>query len=79
MVADLSARYGGWSLIHGAVTGYYPYPFLNAVNLGYERVFINMAMLCMAFTLLSLLLVAIDRMLACVEAPSRSWASPAFR
>ncbi len=61
--------YAAWSLIHGAATGYYPYPFLNAAELGYQRVLINMAVLMAAFALLGLLLVAIDRMLGRIEAP----------
>ena len=59
--------YAAWSLIHGAATG--SYPFLNAAELGYQRVLINMAVLMAAFALLGLLLVAIDRMLGRIEAP----------
>lgn len=58
----------GYSLIHGAVTGYYPYPFLDVTQLGYQRVLLNMAALTAVFALLGLVLVGIDRMLRIVEA-----------
>jgi hypothetical protein len=61
--------YAAYSLIHGAVTGYYPYPFLNVSELGYERVLVNMAALAATFAALGLVLVAIDRMLGAEEAP----------
>jgi hypothetical protein len=60
--------YAFYSLIHGAVTGYYPYPFLDVTKLGYERVLVNMAVLTAAFAFLDLVLVGIDRMLGAVEA-----------
>ncbi|MBC8013353.1 MAG: Pr6Pr family membrane protein [Methyloceanibacter sp.] len=60
--------YAFYSLIHGAVTGYYPYPFLDVTQLGYQRVLLNMAALTAVFALLGLILVGIDRMLRIVEA-----------
>jgi hypothetical protein len=50
------------------VTGYYPYPFLDVTQLGYDRVLLNMAVLTAAFAFLGLVLVGIDRMLGAVEA-----------
>ena len=53
--------YAVYSLIHGAVTGYYPYPFINVGNLGYDKVFINMGVLVLVFLGLGLALIGIDR------------------
>jgi hypothetical protein len=41
--------YAAYSLIHGAVTGFYPYPFINVSNLGYDKLLINMAVLVLVF------------------------------
>ena len=60
--------YAFYSLINGAVTGYYPYPFLDVTKLGYDRVLLNMAVLTAAFAFLGLVLVGIDRMIGAVEA-----------
>lgn len=53
--------YAAYSLIHGAVTGFYPYPFINVSNLGYDKVLINMAVLVLVFLGLGLALIGIDR------------------
>jgi hypothetical protein len=63
--------YAGYSLIHGAATGFYPYPFLDVTQLGYERVLLNMAILTVVFALLGLLLVGINRALGKDEVPNR--------
>jgi len=55
--------YGAWSLIHGAVTGFYPYPFLDVAKLGYEHVLRNMGALVLVFAVLGLGLIATDRRL----------------
>ncbi|HAO45840.1 MAG TPA: Pr6Pr family membrane protein [Ferruginibacter sp.] len=47
-----------WTFIHGAITAYYPYPFVNVTELGYRRVLINCGGLFIAFLGLSLFLVA---------------------
>jgi hypothetical protein len=60
--------YAAYSLIHGALTDFYPYPFLDVSELGYERVLINMAGLVGVFAALGLLLIAIGRGLSVVEA-----------
>ena len=59
--------YAAFSLLHGAVTGFYPYPFLEVRQLGYERVLLNMGLLTAAFAVLGLILVGIDRLLGAVE------------
>jgi hypothetical protein len=55
--------YLGWTLAHGVYGGWYPYPFLDVLELGYGRVLLNTAGLILAFLALELLLVAIDRMI----------------
>lgn len=50
-----------WTAIHGEMTGYYPYPFLQVTELGYSRVLINCGGLFVAFLGLSLFLIAIGR------------------
>jgi hypothetical protein len=51
-------------LVRGAATGFYPYHFLNASQLGYERVAINAVGFTAVFLGGGLLLVQIDRWLA---------------
>ena len=64
--------YAVFSLIHGAVTGFYPYPFLSVTQLGYARVLLNMSLLTAAFAVLGLILVGVDRVLGAVEARKAS-------
>jgi hypothetical protein len=56
--------YAVWTLAHGAQSGFWPYPFMDASKLGMTRVLTNMAGLIVAFLGLSLLFVVIDRALA---------------
>ena len=60
--------YGTYSLLRGAATGFYPYPFLEVTQLGFERVLVNMGVLTASFAVLGLILVGIDRLLGTVEA-----------
>jgi hypothetical protein len=53
--------YAVYTLIHGAVTGSYPYPFINVSNLGYDKVLIDMAVLVLVFLGLGVALIGIDR------------------
>jgi hypothetical protein len=50
-----------YSLVRGAVTGWYPYPFLHAGNLGYQKVSINVVMMIAVFFVSGLLLIAATR------------------
>ncbi|HEY8268549.1 MAG TPA: Pr6Pr family membrane protein [Xanthobacteraceae bacterium] len=52
-----------YSLIRGAYTGRYPYPFLDVAKLGYPQTFTNIAMLLAAFAVLALILIALDRVI----------------
>ncbi len=48
------AAYAVWTLLHGAVSGWYPYPFLDVSELGYPRTLLNIAGLVLAFLVLEL-------------------------
>lgn len=51
-------------LIRGWISGLYPYPFIDVNDLGYYNVLINTGILFLAFFLISLLFVAIGKMMA---------------
>lgn len=53
--------YLSYSLVRGAMTNWYPYPFLNANKFGYEQVFINIALMLIVFMISGLLLILISR------------------
>jgi hypothetical protein len=55
--------YAFYVLIHGAVSQYYPYPFLDVASFGYGRVLLNMAGLTAMFGILGVLFVAVGRRL----------------
>jgi hypothetical protein len=53
--------YTAYSLVRGAATHYYPYPFLNAQTLGYPKVIAITAVLFATYLALSLLATTITR------------------
>lgn len=55
--------YGGWTLLHGAVSGWYPYWFIDASALGLARTLLNFGCLLAFFGVVGLFVVAIDRTL----------------
>jgi hypothetical protein len=57
------ALYVAWTLVHGAVSGWYPYPFIDVPDLGYPRALINMAGLVLAFLGLEIALVGVGRLI----------------
>lgn len=48
-------------LIRGALTGVYPYPFIDVKELGYNRVLLNSGVLVIVFIVFSLLYVGMDK------------------
>jgi hypothetical protein len=52
-----------YTMVHGAITGWYPYPFLNADTLGYGRVAITLAIILVAALATAFALQAIERRL----------------
>lgn len=53
--------YTGVALVRGAVSSWYPYPFLDVGSLGYPQVLVNIALLFASFLLLGLLLLNLCR------------------
>jgi hypothetical protein len=53
-----------YTLIHGWLSGWYPYPFVDVSVLGYPRFLLNVAVLLGAFLGIGLLAVAIGRWMA---------------
>jgi hypothetical protein len=51
-----------WTFIHGAFSGFYPYPFLNGAELGNARVLLNEAGLLVIFLVLGFALVTGGRL-----------------
>lgn len=49
--------------IRGAVSGLYPYPFLDVTKIGYTNALINSCYVTIAFTLVSLLFIAMGKKL----------------
>ena len=52
-----------YTLLRGSFSGFYPYPFINVNELGYNKVWVNCIGLLLFFLLLSLLFVAIAKLL----------------
>lgn len=53
--------YIAYCLVRGALTGFYPYHFVDVTQLGYPRALLNTVFLVAAFWIVGLILVAIDR------------------
>lgn len=52
-----------YSLVRGAITNWYPYPFLNAAKIGYEMVFVNVFIMIILFFVIGLLLIVLNNKL----------------
>jgi hypothetical protein len=52
-----------YTFIHGAISGWYPYPFLNVDKLGYTTAITNTLFVLIAALILGLIFKALDRML----------------
>lgn len=50
-----------YSLIRGAITGRYPYYFVDVTLLGYSRALLNTALMLVGFWVIGLIAIAIDR------------------
>ncbi len=48
-------------LVLGSFSGYYPYPFVDVVKLGYQKVFINCGVVILAFLFFCFLFVGISK------------------
>jgi hypothetical protein len=50
-----------YSLIRGHFTKWYPYPFINVTEIGYQKVILNSSLMLIAFVLIGLLLILINK------------------
>lgn len=41
--------YGAWSLVHGSISGFYPYPFLDVAQRGHGAVLVTMGVMGLGF------------------------------
>jgi hypothetical protein len=55
--------YLGFVLLRGAASNFYPYPFIDVSQIGYEKAVVNSVALCGVFLALSALLVALAKRL----------------
>ena len=53
--------YLAYTLIRGSLVSWYPYPFINAANLGYDKILQNVFMMLLVFLLGGLGLIALTR------------------
>ncbi|KKC26513.1 Pr6Pr family membrane protein [Sphingomonas sp. SRS2] len=56
--------YGAWTLAHGALLGWYPYPFMNVASHGYPAVLRTMALMALLFLAIAYALRWVDGRLA---------------
>jgi hypothetical protein len=69
--------YGAWTLLHGAVSGFYPYPFVDVTELGYPRVFLHIIEFVFFFSFAGIVYVFIDRVIAHLDIQSEPAMQPA--
>jgi hypothetical protein len=55
------AVYLVYSLLRGEATGWYPYYFINANQLGYAEIVVNALMVLAAFVIIGLVLIFLNR------------------
>lgn len=53
--------YGGWTLLHGKLSGWWPYWFVDVDTLGLSKAMVYFAGLLVFFLIVGLIVVAIDR------------------
>jgi hypothetical protein len=54
--------YGAWSLVHGAFSGFYPYPFLDVGKHGYGAVLVTMLLMGAGFYVVTLALTGLQHL-----------------
>ncbi|MBO9706836.1 MAG: Pr6Pr family membrane protein [Caulobacter sp.] len=54
--------YGAWTLLHGAMSAYYPYPFFNVTQRGYGAVLATMVVMGAGFYAVTLLLTGLQHL-----------------
>lgn len=53
--------YLGYTLLRGSFAAWYPYPFINVTDLGYEKVVMNSVMVTVAFVVIAVLFAGIAK------------------
>ncbi|MDQ6780171.1 MAG: Pr6Pr family membrane protein [Candidatus Eremiobacteraeota bacterium] len=66
--------YGAYALGRGALTGWYPYPFVDASALGYARVGLNLLVMAIGFLVLGITAVGLGRLRESPQDPPLSQA-----
>lgn len=51
-----------YSLVRGALTGLYPYPFIDVNTLGYGKILVNAAAMLAAFSIVAVILIGVGRL-----------------
>ena len=60
----------GYTFAHGAVSGWYPYPFLDAATIGYAHALRNTAVIFAFAVLLAVIFTLLDRVRTVARAPA---------
>ena len=55
--------YMAYAIMHGVITKFYPYPFVDVNNLGYNKALLNAGAVLLVFFLLSLTLIATGKLI----------------
>jgi hypothetical protein len=50
-----------YTILHGKYTGFYPYPFVNVTQLGFNKAMQNGVLVLVAFAVLSFILIGIGK------------------
>jgi hypothetical protein len=58
-VLVLPVVYGVWTLVHGALSGFYPYPFMNVAKRGYPDVLVTMVVMAIGFLVVAAVFTAL--------------------
>jgi hypothetical protein len=58
------ALFAAWTELHGALSGWYPYPFMNAAKHGYPTVMLNILAMSVAFASVALVFTLLSRVRA---------------
>lgn len=61
VMATYPVAYFVYALLRGAVSGFYPYPFINVIQLGYPRVIANALAILVGYLVFAAILIALKR------------------
>jgi hypothetical protein len=55
--------YAGWTLVHGPLSGFWPYPFIDLPKIGWPHFLRNVAEFIVFFSLVGSIYALIDRVI----------------